>query len=270
MSDLCVMKKALDEIEKGKELAIATITKSEGSTPRGRGTVMAVLEDSSIIGTIGGGALENRVIELCLEAIKEGESISLNLPLNTQGIEMTCGGEVDIFIDVYKKSPKLILIGGGHVSYAIYKIASLLDFDIVIFEDREEFLNSERFPLATDLILGPINKTLREYDIDENTYIVIASRGHQYDQESLEVVVNLNARYIGAMGSKRKVITMMGNLKEKGMSEENLNKVYSPIGLNISSGTPEEIAISIISEILLVKNNGNPNHMKLGNNPKHI
>lgn len=263
MGDLSVMKKALEEIEKGREVAVATITKSQGSTPRGRGTVMAVLENRSIIGTIGGGAFENKVIELSLEAIKKGESITLNLPLNAEGIEMTCGGEVDVFIDVYKKNPTLVIVGGGHVSYAIYKVASILDFDIVIFEDREEFLNEERFPLATKLVLGPIMENLKEYNIDENTYIVIASRGHKYDQDSLEAVVGSKARYIGAMGSKKKVITMMENLKEKGISEEVLNKVYSPIGLKLSSGTPEEIAVSIIAEILMIKNEGTGKHMKL-------
>lgn len=263
MGDVSVMRRALGEMQEGKELAIATITKSQGSSPRGKGTVMAVLEDRSIIGTIGGGAFENRVIELSLEAIEKGESISLNLPLNSEGIEMTCGGEVDVFIDVYKKNPTLVIVGGGHVSYAIYNVASLLDFDIVIFEDREEFLNKERFPLATKLVLGPIMENLKEYKVDENTYIVIASRGHKYDQDSLEAVVGSKAKYIGAMGSKKKVITMMENLKEKGISEEVLNKVYSPIGLKLSSGTPEEIAISIIAEILMVKNDGTGRHMKL-------
>lgn len=264
MADLSVMKKALKDIENGKELAIATITKSEGSTPRGRGTVMAVLKDGSIHGTIGGGALEKHVIELCLEAISEGQSKAVSLPLNTKGIEMICGGEVEVFIDVYKINPKLLIIGGGHVGYAIYQIASLLDFDIVVFEDRKEFLTPERFPLAKELVLGDVKERLKEYKIDNNTYIVVASRGHKYDEESLEAVVESEARYIGAMGSKKKIITLMKSLREKGISEENLNKIYAPIGLDISSGSPEEIGMSIMSEILLVKNNGNLRHMKEG------
>lgn len=262
MADLSVMKKALEDVEQGKELAIATITKAEGSTPRGKGAVMAVLADGSIHGTIGGGALEKHVIGLCIDAIKEGQSVSVNLPLNTKGVEMICGGEVEVFIDVYKTNPKLLIIGGGHVGYAIYKMASLLDFDIIIFEDREEFLTPARFPLAKELVLGPVKETLREYKIDENSYVVIVSRGHKYDQESLEEVINSNAKYVGAMGSKRKIITMMKNLREQGFSEENLNKIYAPIGLDLSSGSPEEIAISIISEILVIKNQGNPNHSK--------
>lgn len=266
MGDLLVMKRVLEALDNGKELAVATIIKSEGSTPRGIGTMMAVLEDGSTHGTIGGGALEKHVIELCTEAIKTGKSESINLPLDAEALGMVCGGKVEVFIDVYKIKPKLLIIGGGHVGYAIYNIASLLNFDIVIFEDREEFLTQERFPLGKELVLGPINEKLRDYKIDNNTYIVIASRGHKCDEESLFEVINRDAKYIGVIGSKGKVITMMNNLRDKGISKENIDKVYAPIGLAISSGSPEEIAISIISEILLVKNNGELKHMKQGIN----
>ncbi|WP_339791638.1 XdhC/CoxI family protein [Tissierella carlieri] len=262
MADLSVMRKALVNIENGEELAIATITRAEGSAPRREGAIMAVLEDGSIHGTIGGGALEKRVIELSLEAIKEGTSYSINLPLHTEGLNMICGGEVDIFIDVYKRKPKLLIVGGGHVGYSIYQFAGLLNFDIVIFEDREEFLSAERFSLAHELVLGNIKEKLQQYPIDRDTYIVIVTRGHAYDEEALEAVVNSDARYIGAMGSKKKVMTMMRNLKEKGISEENLNRVYAPIGIKISDGSPEAIALSILSEIQLVRNDGALMHMK--------
>lgn len=262
MSDLEVMREALDEVEKGRELAIVTITKAEGSAPRGVGTAMAVLEDASIIGTIGGGPFENRAIELALEAIKSGKSKSVDFPLDTKGVEMICGGAVELFIDVYSSKDKLLIIGGGHVGHAIYEAATLLDFDIVVFDDREEFLNRERFPLAKELVLGISNEELRKYPVDRNTYIIIVSRSHEYDEESLEEVVNSEAKYIGTMGSKKKVITILKNLIEKGCAKENLEKVYAPIGLDIGNERPEEIAISILAEVLLVKNNGNPKHMK--------
>ena len=262
MADRFVMKKALEEIERGKELAIATIISAKGSTPREVGAKMMVLADGSIHGTIGGGSLEKRVIDLCLEAIDEGKSYSVHLPLDTEGVEMICGGEVDVFIEVYKNKPKLLIAGGGHVGYAIYELATLLDFDIVVFEDREELLTKEKFPKAYELVLGNIKDNLKDYPIDDNTYITIVTRGHVYDEECLEVVIGSNAKYIGAMGSKKKVITMMKNLKEKGIAQEQLDKAYAPIGLKLSNETPEEIAVSIISEILLVKNQGELIHMK--------
>lgn len=262
MADLFVMKKALEDIKDGKDLAIATITKAIGSAPRREGAMMAVLEDGSIHGTIGGGILEKRVIELCLEAIKKGNSYGINLPLDSEGLNMICGGEVDVFIDVYKQKPKLLIAGGGHVSHAIYHIAHFLGFHVVIFDDREEFVNKERFPLAHELILGDIKEKLEEHPIDDNTYIVIVTRGHAYDEEAVEAVANSNAKYIGAMGSKKKVITMMKSLEEKGISKENLDKIYAPIGLKISSGSPEDIAMSIMAEIQLIRNNGEAVHMK--------
>lgn len=262
MADIIVMKKALEKIEQGEELAIVTITKAEGSTPRREGAMMLVLKDGKIFGTVGGGSVENRIIELSIEAIKKGKSSSINIPLDESGVDMICGGEVDVFIDVYKNKPKLLIVGGGHIGQAIYNLANLLDFNIVIFDDREEFVNGERFPLAYELIHGNIKENLENYPIDNNTYIVIVTRGHTYDEEALEVVVNSNAKYIGAMGSKKKVITMRQNLIEKGISEGSLNKVYAPIGIKISNGSPEDIAFSILAEIQLVRNKGQLIHMK--------
>lgn len=262
MDDRLIVKKAIEEVERGKELAIATIIDAKGSTPREAGAKMVVLADGSTYGTVGGGSLEKRVIELCLEAIDDGKSHRVHLPLNAEGVEMICGGEVDVFIEVYKNRPKLLIAGGGHVGYAIYEMAALLDFDIVVFEDREEFLTKDRFPKASELVLGDMKDNLKDYPIDDNTYITIVTRGHAYDEECLEVVVGSDAKYIGAMGSKKKVITMMNNLKDKGIAQEQLDKAYAPIGLKLSNETPEEIAVSIISEILLIKNQGELIHMK--------
>ncbi len=262
MADIIVMKKALEKIEQGQEVAMVTITKAEGSTPRREGAMMLVLNHGEIYGTVGGGSIENKIIELSLEAIKKGKSSCVNIALDESGVDMICGGEVEVFIDVYKNKEKLLIIGGGHVGQAIYKFASFLEFNIVVFDDRKEFVNRERFPLAYDLIHGDIKENLENYPVDNNTYIVIVTRGHNYDEEALEVVVNREAKYIGAMGSKKKVITMRENLMEKGISEETLNKVYAPIGIKISSGSPEEIAFSILAEIQLIRNKGQLIHMK--------
>lgn len=263
MADLEVLKEVLELKRQRKEVAVATITRSSGSAPRGVGTMMGVLSDGRIIGTIGGGALEKHIIDLSIEALKSGESKSYDLNLDDKEIKMICGGSVDVFIDVYKNRPKLMIFGGGHVGYAIYEQALLLDFDIAIFDDREEFLNKERFPYAEELVLGPIEESLKDYPIDDNTYIVIVTRGHKYDELALEKVVDSDARYIGSMGSKKKIIEMMGSLKEKGFSKEKLNRIYAPIGLDIASEEPSEIAVSILGEILLIQNEGHETHRKL-------
>lgn len=262
MPNIAVLEKTVELMKDGKEVALVTVISASGSTPRGAGTKMLISEDGSLYGTIGGGSLEGRVIDISKEALKKGESLRLNLSLDKEDLKMECGGAVQVFIDVHKTRPKLLIAGGGHVSLAIYKIASILDFHIAIFEDREELLTKERFPLATELILGDIKENLGKYPIDENTHIVIVTRGHEYDEESLESVIESSAKYIGVMGSKRKVETMMKNLQGKGLTDDLLSKVYTPIGLNLGGETPEEVAMSILSEILLVKNDGSPRHMK--------
>lgn len=260
MLDIFILKKTLELAGKGAELALVTITKSNGSTPRVAGTQMTVLKDGSIIGTIGGGAIEKKIIELALEAIEDGEDKSIFLTLADEG--MVCGGEIEIFIQVFKPSPEILIVGGGHVSLALYNVASLLNFDIVIFEDREEFISHERFPNAKKLIIGKIDKELKEYKISENTYIVIVTRGHKYDGEALEAVINSRAKYIGVIGSEKKVMNMFSTMKNRGITDYQLSKVYSPIGLNIADNSPEEIAISILAEILSVKNHKSGGHMK--------
>ena len=262
MADIKVLKNVLQRVDDGMEAAIVTIIKSSGSTPRLIGTSMGVLDDESILGTIGGGALEKRVIELAIEAIKEGTSIAHHLPLDSEGIEMICGGNVDIFIHVYKQKPQLLIAGAGHVGYELYRAASLLDFDIIVFDDRKEFLNYERFPLVKKIVLGPMHEELKNYEIDKNSYIVIVTRGHSLDQECLEAVMHADVKYIGAMGSKRKIRIMMDNLKELGYSNEELSKIYAPIGLDIATNKPSEIAISILGEILQIKNEGELEYRK--------
>ena len=265
MGDVNVLRSALKHIEAGEELAIVSIIKAEGSAPRGVGTSMAVLANGHIYGTIGGGPLENKIIELSREAIKNQKSQSVHLGLDSEGVEMICGGNIDIYIDVYNQRPNLLIVGGGHIGYALYELGILLEFNTIIFEDREEFLNEERFPQAKELVLGPFEKTLGEYKIDSNSYIVIATRGHLYDQISIEQVLRSDASYIGAMGSKKKIITTINKLKEKGFEDHELHRLYAPIGLDIGSEKPKEIAMSIMAEILAIKNDGAPRHMKLEN-----
>lgn len=264
MGDISVLKETMKILaNERQEVAVATITKASGSAPRGVGTKMGVLKDGSIIGTIGGGALEKHIIDLSLEALETGESKSHSLNLSDKEIKMICGGAVDVFIDVYKNRSKLMIFGGGHVGYAIYKQALLLDFDIDIFDDREEFANKERFPEANEIFTEDLDEIFQDYKVDDNTYVIIVTRGHSHDEKALEKVVNSNAKYVGSMGSKKKILEMMKSLKEKGYSQENLQKVYAPVGLDIASEKPAEIAVSIMGEILMVKNNGSPANRKM-------
>lgn len=253
-----VLKELIYLLDQGKVFAHATIVNAKGSTPREIGADMLILENGETVGTIGGGALELKVIELSKECIQSQKSSIFNLPLNSPDIGMICGGEVDVFIETFKSKPKLIICGAGHVGKALYDIAKTLDFKISVLDDREEYLNEMRFPDADELILGKINESLINCHIDENTYICIVTRSHREDYEALESVVNSNANYIGLMGSKKKVKEIFDELLSNGIDEIKLSKVKAPIGFNIATNSPEELAISIIAEILAIKNNKIP------------
>lgn len=251
-------------IKLNKKAALATITRVEGSTPRKEGSMMGIVEDGRIFGTIGGGKLEAEVIEQAKKCMLRGESKTFHFKLTDEvgSLHMQCGGEADVFIKIFNPYEKLYIVGGGHVALKLYELGKLIGFYTVIIEDREEFCNFDRFPKADELKVGNIEEILVESSLDENSYIVIVTRGHKYDEIALKAVIESNASYIGMIGSKNKTKYIMDNLKSQGVTGEKLDKVYAPIGINIGGETPEEIAFSIMSEILLIKNNGSLNHMK--------
>lgn len=253
--DINILKELINLVDKGTKFAHATVINAKGSTPREIGADMLILENGETKGTIGGGALEVRVIELAKDCIKSNNSATYNLPLNSKEIGMICGGEVDIFIEVFNPKPNLIICGAGHVGKAIYEIAKTLNFKITVLDDREEYLNEMRFPDADEVVLGKINETLINHQIDENSYICIVTKSHKEDFEALKAVINSNAKYIGLMGSKKKIKEIFDELLSQGFDVEKISRVKAPIGLDIATNSPEELAISIIAEILAVKNN---------------
>ncbi|KRQ87546.1 putative xanthine dehydrogenase subunit A [Caloramator mitchellensis] len=256
-----VIQKILEATRKNKGAALCTITNTYGSSPGKEGFMMAVFEDGNIIGTVGGGILEGQVTKDAVEAIKLGKSVNKTYILSDAGLKSKCGGKVDVFIKTFSRRNKLIIVGGGHVALEIYKFAKLLDFYIVIFEDREEFANKERFEDADEIIVGDIGKELENYNIDENCFIVIVTRGHEQDEIALKSVINSSANYIGMIGSINKVRFIFDRLKQEGLQEQ-IKRVYAPIGLRLGGDTPSEIALSILSEIMLVKNKGRLEHSK--------
>lgn len=261
INSLDIIKK---EVEKNKKVALIMVTNIEGSTPREEGSMMVVLEDGSTHDTIGGGKLEFESVNKAIECIRKGISKKYVFELNDKegSLGMKCGGQAEIFIKVFKPKSKLLIVGGGHIALELFKFGKLLDFHIAVFEDREEYLNNERFPDANELILGDIEKNLKEYPISNDCYIVIITRGHSYDEIALRTVLNRDAAYIGMIGSKNKTKYVMNNLINDGFDKEILDSVYAPIGLNLGGSEPNEIALSIISEIVLIRNNGKLKHMK--------
>ncbi len=263
MEDLKVLKFIQDNIQNGIRCAVAIMTDTQGSSPRKEGTTMGINENGKISGTIGGGALEKEVIERSIDSIKEGKNKRLTLKLNDEGeLHMECGGKTEMYIKVFIPSDRIIIAGCGHIGKELYFLSNYLNFRTIMLDDREEFADQAFFIHSDEVLKGDIYENLRGIDITSNDYIVIVTRGHKYDQEALEAVVNSNAKYIGMIGSKHKIIHILNSLTAKGITEEVLNKVYAPVGIDISNGEPKEIAFAILGEILKVKNGGSGDHLK--------
>ena len=170
---------------------------------------------------------------------------------------------MEIFIKVYTPPTLIVLVGAGHVGHAVYQYARILGYDVVTIDDRVEVASPQQYPEAKAVIVGDIGDECEKLAFaPDSTYVVIATRGHKCDEIALYHLIQKEPRYIGVIGSRNKVKVMMGNLLEKGISQQLLDAVYSPIGLALGGGQPAEVALSIISEILLVKNGGSLAHMK--------
>ncbi|WP_130806293.1 XdhC family protein [Senegalia massiliensis] len=251
------------EIQMNKKVALAIITDSKGSTPRENGAMMVIKEDESIVGTIGGGKIEYDVLKRAKECLETGESKKYNYELTEKGeLGMTCGGQAEIFIKVFNKKNILLIVGGGHIAQRLYKLGEFLDFKTVVFETRKEIIESDIFPGSVELKTGDIIEELNNYPISDNSYIVLVSKGHKDDLKALREVYDSEAKYIGMIGSIRKCKNMIDTLVKEGIEREKLKKVFAPIGLDLGGETPEEIAFSIMSQILAVKNESTAKSMK--------
>lgn len=260
-----LLERISNELKSGNQVALSIITKACGSSPRGEGTMMGVLKDETILGTIGGGFLENAIIKESLKCLESKKSSRFNFILNESDnrVNMICGGEIQVYIKVLLPRRKLIIIGGGHIALPLHFIAHVLSYDVVIFEDREEYCNSERFKVASNLILGDIEEELEKYSINNQCSVVIITRGHVNDEIALKSVLKTSANYIGMIGSKTKVKKLIRKLLDEGYSKDTIDKVYSPIGIDLGGETPEDIALSIMAEISIINNNGQLKHKKM-------
>lgn len=260
-----ILKAVSSAVEKGIETAVVTVLEVKGSSPGKEGSMMAVFSDGSILGTVGGGALEYEFIQEALKAIKENKSCEKSFELTEKGsLHMKCGGFVRAYIKVFAKREKLLIMGGGHLGAELYTLGKFLNKYVVVFDDREEFANKERFPEADEIIFGKMEETVKNYSVDENSYIIIVTRGHENDKECLKAILDkkVSPKYIGMVGSRGKVLSTYKELLDEGYSKEELKKIYSPIGLDISSSEPKEIALGIMAEITAVKNQKTGEHMR--------
>jgi len=253
--DQRLLQKAIEAVQKGEQYAFATVVNSTvKGTPRKAGAKMIVLEDGTIWGTIGGGRNEKAAQRECLKALKSGKSKLVTYDYFGKKGQSVCGGQIEVFIEPATTRHHLVICGAGHIALPLSFHGKLLNYQTTIIDNRKEFADKKRFPHVDKIILGSHAKKLAKIDIDKNTYIMIVTQGNEYDYECLKTVIKSQAGYIGVISSKAKRIKFFNRLKKEGISSTYLNRIKIPAGRDIGAQTPEEIAVSIISEIIAVQN----------------
>jgi len=249
--------------EENKAAALCTVIESQGSTPRHTGSKMLVYPDGRLVGTVGGGELENRVIAEALQSIKDGQArrLSYQMADPERGDPGVCGGQVEVYVEPILPKPTLVLIGAGHVGKAVAHLASWVGFRVVVNDDRPGFCTPEVVPGADEYYPIPMAQLPEKIEINPWTYVVLTTRGMNVDVEGLPELLKFQPAYIGLIGSKRRWQSTRKKLLELGMDAETLDRIRSPIGLELKAETPEEIAVSILAEIIMVHNGGDGRSM---------
>jgi xanthine dehydrogenase accessory factor len=229
---------------------VATIIQSLGSSPRKEGAKMLVKHDGSTTGTLGGGCMEKGVIELSLEAMKDGSAQTAEFKLTGTHGRLACGGKVVVFIEPILPDPRLVILGAGHVGKALATIAWFSGFRVTVIDDRDEFANGDNIPYAHDIVVNEFTEPFSGIEVGRDSYVIIATRGHDHDLDALKAVLGGEARYVGLVGSKHKRAVLFRALREAGFSDADTGRVTTPAGISIGSVTPEEIAISIMAQII--------------------
>ena len=246
--------------EAGDPCALCTIVKTQGSTP-GKATMkMLVRRDGSFVGTVGGGCLEAEVLEAALESMRDEMPRTLTFSLNERDYPdsgLLCGGQVEIFVEPICE-PRLVLFGGGHVSAAIAKLARSVGFHVTVGDDREAFANPERHPEAHETRCAPFDELARAIAPAEDHYLIAVSRGHDQDGDVLFALhrSGCQPRYLGMIGSRAKRVQVFERLEAKGVPRSFLERVQTPMGLPIGARTHEEIAVSVVAEMIRVRRLG--------------
>jgi xanthine dehydrogenase accessory factor len=255
----------------GQRGALATIVYTNGSIPSYESSRMLLREDGSIAGTVGGGCVEADVWAAAKEVMQKESPRKMVFHLNNEASYdngLICGGTLEIFVEPILPQPMVYLFGGGHVSMAMAKAASAAGFGVAVVDDREAFANQERFPMAQEVFTS-YQDAFEKIKPSASTYLVIVTRGHKEDMRVLAWAVRTEARYVGMIGSKRKVLSVYKALEQEGYGPEEFERVYAPMGLDIGALSPEEIAISIVAELIAVRRNAeSAGHKKVKIEPR--
>ena len=256
-----VLEAALQAEARGERAALVTVVATEGSTPQKAGARMLVHADGRIEGTIGGGCLEAEMAWRAREAIegRRPKLVSYDLTPDQAGEDgLVCGGRMQVFIEPIEGTPVLCLFGAGHVAKPLARMAKACGFRVELVDDRVKFANAERFPEADLVVVDEFSAAATRMTLGPNSYAVVVTRGHKGDADALRAVLGRGLRFVGLLGSRPKVVHIFAALQERGVSLEELATVHAPLGLEIGAQTPDEIAVSILAEMIAVRRGVDP------------
>ena len=251
-----VLEAALRAEQRGDPAALVTVVSTEGSTPQKAGAKMLVYPDGTIVGTIGGGCVEAEMTRRARQVIetRKAQIASYDLTPDQAGEDgLVCGGRMQVFIEPLEGTPTLCLFGAGHVAQPLARMAKAAGFRVEVADDRIKFANRERFPDADLIVVDGFAAAAGRMTLGRNTYAVVVTRGHGGDREALRSVVGKGLRYVGLLGSRPKLVHLVAGLEEEGVWPEDLAEVRCPLGLEIGAVSPEEIAVSILAEMIAVR-----------------
>lgn len=241
---------------RGERAALVTIVRTGGSTPQRVGAKMLVHEDGRLVGTIGGGCYENDAAGKARLVLASGQPQLVHYELNDDLAEesgLICGGRMDVFIEPVAPPPDLYVVGAGHVGFHVARLAASVGFRVHVIDDRSAFANAERFPDAAEVVVDDIPAWLTQAALPRGSHVVVVTRGHRHDLDAVRALACRDLAYLGLIGSRAKVARLFETLVEEGVPQDALRRVHAPIGLDIGAVTPEEIAISIVAELIAVR-----------------
>ena len=261
MTETEIFSRLTQLLREGRGAVLCTLIEKKGSGPRDEGAKMLVEADGRSLGTIGGGEMERKLVKEALEALRQrrGRSVTFTLGLEPRkgavAVDSKCGGEVKIFLDVVGPDPRLIVVGSGYIARPLAELASKTGFEVIVVDDAET-ATRERFPLAKEILAGPFEEELERLEVKPSDFVSIVHGETSRELAALRSVLRKKPSYIGLLGSRKKAAEHKRQLIAEGFARESVEAIRAPIGLDISAETPEEIAVSIVAELVKTRRGG--------------
>jgi xanthine dehydrogenase accessory factor len=252
LTELALYEEMVRLTRRGEPFALATVVAHGGSSPRKSGAKMLVRGDGGTVGTVGGGRIEQDTIEAARIALTDGESRTLEFIL-TEEHGYACGGNMSVFVEPQGRRPLLVMFGAGHVGRAVTMLAHDCGFRVIVVDERADCAVTSLLPGADEIICAPMTDVFGRLRLDQESFAVIATPGHLHDFDAVRGCLGSQAGFIGLLGSRRKRETLMQTLEKEGFDPSQRERIITPVGLDIGAQTPEEIAVSIVGQLIAIR-----------------